>query len=64
LEYTPDAMAQLGFRAEDLLSWFEQRGYRAYSLHHGGQITPNLTWNLGRRGYADLLFTRRMLRLA
>ena len=64
LEYTPDAMAQLGFRAEDLLSWFEQRGYRAYCLHNGGQITPNLPWNLGRRGYADLLFTRRMLPLA
>lgn len=61
LEYAPDALRQLGFSGPALLQWFEDRGYRAYSLHKNGDIEPGLGSGLARGGYTDLLFAKREL---
>ena len=56
LEYMPQALESLGFHADDLPRWFEQRGYRPYVLHKDGHLSEGMPANLGVRGYADLLF--------
>jgi FkbM family methyltransferase len=60
LEYTPDAMQQLGFSPPDLLEWFKARGYRCYTLPQNGRPQPGPPETLPARGYIDLLFSRHL----
>ena len=58
LEYTPGAMAELGFEPEEMLRWLQQRGYAPCSLSRNGRLTPGIT-GLDKAGYIDLVFSRR-----
>ena len=58
LEYAPEAMKELGFRAGELMEWLAARGYAARGISKNGELTEGIPAHLGKRGYADLLFTR------
>jgi FkbM family methyltransferase len=61
LEYMPDAMRELGFNPEDLLTWLRQRDYLAYTVEKRGRIRPGIADLSGGQGYIDLLFSRERL---
>ena len=63
LEYTPSAMAELGFEPEEMLRWFQRRKYRIYSLPRNGRLAPGIDPVLDRTGYLDLLFSKAALEL-
>ncbi len=63
LEYCPDAISQLGFDPDELLSWWTSRGYTASTLWRNGTITTGIVADLSKDGYADLLFSRAQYRL-
>lgn len=56
VEYMPAALQTLGFRAADLLHWFRERGFEAYSVETGAAVRgiPKLEGS----GYVDLLMER------
>ena len=59
LEYMPEALEALGFVPADLPAWFEKRGYRCYAIGKHGELAEGVPYELGPRGYTDLLFRRR-----
>jgi len=61
LEYMPEAMRELGFQPEDLLTWLQQRDYQAYTLEKHGRFRPGVADLSGGQGYLDLLFSREKL---
>ena len=61
LEYTPSAMMELGFEAEDMLCWFRQRGYKVYSILRNGRLAPAVDAAFGQGEYADLLLSKASL---
>jgi FkbM family methyltransferase len=61
LEYTPSAMAELGFEPEEMLRWFQRRDYRIYSLQRNGRLAPGVSPVLDRTGYLDLLLSKAAL---
>src|SRR5205807_2405980 len=61
LEYMPQAMRELGFQPEDLLTWLQQRDYQAYTLEKHGHIRAGVDDPSQGPGYVDLLFSREKL---
>jgi FkbM family methyltransferase len=59
LEYSPDAMAELGFQPEEMLVWLTSRGYAAYTLSRDGRLKSGIPSDLSKVGYVDLIFSRR-----
>jgi FkbM family methyltransferase len=64
VEYMPEAMQDLGYEANALLDWFEQRGFRMYSMGKSGRLTKGMSEELSLKGYVDLIFSRRELALS
>ena len=58
VEYMPEAMESLDCRPEELLEWFAERGYRAATIPHRGDLIEGFSGELPPRGYVDLLFRR------
>ena len=61
LEYMPEAMRELGFQPEDLLTWLKQRNYQIYTLEKHGRLHEGLTDLSPSQEYADLLLSREKL---
>jgi FkbM family methyltransferase len=61
LEYMPEAMLELGFQSEDLLTWRQQRDYQAYTVEKDGRIRPGVVDTSQGPGYVYLLFSREKL---
>jgi FkbM family methyltransferase len=58
LEYMPEALEDLGFHPQDLPAWFLSRGYCCFVVTSDGKLQPGPPADLGKRGYADLLFSK------
>lgn len=58
LEYSPEAMRELGFQPEDLLSWLAAMNYQPGLLKKDGSFGPADLRQLGEEPYVDLIFTR------
>lgn len=58
VEYTPEALEELGYEAPALLDWFRDRGFGMYSLGRNGMLTRGLSGELAAKGYVDLIFSR------
>ena len=62
VEYMPEAFEELGYRAEELLEFFDSRGYVADIVHRDGRLTPGsrpaIEAALTERGYVDLIYRR------
>jgi len=61
LEYMPQAMRELGFQPEDLLTWIKERNYRIYTLSHSGMLEPLSADRIGEQAYGDLLVSHEKL---
>jgi FkbM family methyltransferase len=65
LEYCPAQIEELGFSPHDILDFFQMRGFKLFILERNGTTSPlaedTLSSAVERRGYADLLATRRDL---
>jgi FkbM family methyltransferase len=61
LEYSPEAMQELGFSGDNLIEWFERQGYQTYSITKKGLLERGLGGELARQGYIDVFFSRRAL---
>jgi FkbM family methyltransferase len=65
VEYSPWAMAQMGFRPEPVIEFFGGRGFRVHVLHTDGRLEPFDTRrperHLHGRLYVDLLCAREPL---
>lgn len=63
LEYCPAQIEELGFSAHEVLDFFRARGFKLFILERNGTLSPfteaALSSDVERRGYADLLATRR-----
>ena len=59
LEYTPPAMAELGFDAGEMLGWLSGRGYAAYTLSRDGRLTSGIPSDLSKTEYVALILSRR-----
>lgn len=58
VEYTPQALEELGYKASLLLDWFGEREFQMYSLGKDGELTRGLSDELTAKGYVDLIFSR------
>lgn len=61
MEFMPEALTALGFDPDELLCWFEKRGFLAHTIHGNGHLSPSSPRNLGSNRYVDLLFSRRKI---
>jgi FkbM family methyltransferase len=65
IEYSPEGIAAMGFNPEDLLSFFDKRGYQAHHIARSGKIqrvSASMLRNpLPAPGYLDLLYLRHPL---
>lgn len=63
LEYCPAQIEELGFSAHEVLDFFRVRGFKIFILRRNGTLSPfteaALSSDVERRGYVDLLATRR-----
>ena len=60
LEYSPQAMRELGFDPLSLVQWFTKRDLKLWCINRGGRLSPGLPEGIADSGYADLLFSRRL----
>ncbi len=62
VEYFPQGIAQLGFNPQNLLLFFEKRGYGMYTLERHGRLAKadysSASQLVQARGYVDLLFSK------
>lgn len=58
VEYMPQALEELGYKAASLLDWFAERQFNMYSLSKNGELTQGLSRELSEKGYVDLIFSR------
>lgn len=61
-EYTPDSIAELGWRPADLLAFFRDRGFGLQLIEHDGHLSDGadaaIQSAVQARSYVDLLATR------
>ena len=58
VEYMPEAIEELGFRAEDFLEWVKQAGFQVWTLEKSGELTTGISPVIAKTGYVDLLLER------
>jgi FkbM family methyltransferase len=62
LEYYPEGIEQLGFKPLDILHFFQERGYRAFSFTRRRPLTfmdyTEISKIVEPKGYIDFLFTK------
>ena len=58
VEYMPEAIEELGFRAADFLDWVKQGGFEIFTLEKTGELTPGISRAIEKSGYVDLLLDR------
>lgn len=62
-EYSPNETRQLGFDEAELPDFFQSRGFQLSIIEHSGKLVPvnqaDLKNHLGKRGYLDVLASRR-----
>lgn len=61
VEYAPAWMRGLGYKPEELLTYFGDHGFRLHEVRSGGYLpifSPSDSTQLTRRGYTDLLAVR------
>jgi FkbM family methyltransferase len=61
LEYMPEAMHELGFQPDDLLTWLRERDYQVYTIEKHGHFRAGVGNLAEGQGYVDLLFSREKL---
>ncbi|MDJ0843114.1 FkbM family methyltransferase [Crocosphaera sp.] len=65
LEYMPSMITELGFIPQEILQFFQQRGYVMYVLNKGGKLLKAdlaiIEQEITKKTYIDLVFTHKLV---